>query len=219
MKYIKVFLKKEALKQLSTQELTQFMQMLRIVNSLRLWMRLQLQLKEDDEKLFTVSSRLELYFVSIAKYMEGVRVFLRDIEPKLNRKYLSDTIVTDVAALRQRAENRKTDVFFKLVEIVRHKIAFHFDEDIIAERITDGDPQQDLLVAIATSDHVKDCVYVEPYTFLLARLIDNAPDDIPRENFLQWLQKTSIDESDLFCAMLESICSNIAKDIAYKRSR
>jgi hypothetical protein len=81
MKYIKVFLKKEALKQLSIQELTQFMQMLRIVNSLRLWMRLQLQLKEDEEKLFTVSSRLELYFVSIAKYMEGVRVFLRDIEP------------------------------------------------------------------------------------------------------------------------------------------
>ena len=180
MKYIKVFLKKEGLKILSREELTQFLQMFRIVNSLRLWTRLQLQLREDEEKIFTVASRIELYFVSIAKYEEALKVFLRNIEPRLDRKYLSADITADIETLKNRVGNRKSDAFFKLVEILRDKIAFHFDEDIIKERITDGEPQQDLLVAVATGEQIKDCVYVEPYTFLFAHLTDNAPPSVPQ---------------------------------------
>jgi hypothetical protein len=218
MKYIKVFLKKEELKGLSKEELTQFLQMLRIINSLRLWTRLQLQLREDEEKMFTVASRIELYFVSIAKYEEAVKVFLRSIEPKLNRRYLSADINTGIERLKNRVGNRKNDDFFKLVEILRDKIAFHFDEDIIKERITDGEPQEDLLVAVATGDQIKDCLYVEPYTFLFAHLTDNAPDHVPRKDVLDWLQRTSIEESDSFCGLIERICSRIVREIGYKRA-
>jgi hypothetical protein len=217
MKYTKVFLKKEGLKSFSKEELTQFLQMLRIVNSLRIWTRLQLQLKEEEEKIFTIAIRIELYFVTIAKYREAVKVFLTNIEPKLNRKYLPGDITAGIEKLRSRAANREGDAFFNLVEILRHKIAFHFDQDIIEERITDGEPQQDLLVAIATGDQVRDCVYVEPYTFLFAHLADNAPDHIPKKDVLDWLQRTSIEEADSFCGLIERICSGIVREIGYKR--
>jgi len=172
---------------------------------------MQLKLSGNDDKLEEFKDRIDLIFLNIGLFYEGVKKFFSSIYPRIPRSYISEENLKAIESLKKRFHNRKNDDFLRVAEIIRDKVAFHFDLDVVAHNISDGEPKQDILIGYVKSKAIYDCVFIEPYTAIFMYLANDCPKNLNDENPIDWIRDTATKEVHSFCKILEQILNGFFK--------
>jgi hypothetical protein len=218
MKHIGLFLRKERIDQLSKRELINYFQMLRIINSLQYWLRIQVKINKDYDKLFDLRNSIELCFIRIGMFKESLKIFFRDIEPTIDEKYIHKEIKNKLDILKKRVENRKTDDFLRVVDYMRNDISFHFKDSIYSDSITEGgNTKEDLLFGYAVGETYDEFIFLEPYSIVLKYIADHLPENVDKKDVFNWIDKKSNDEISNFSKICERIVREMMKKSTYKK--
>lgn len=196
---------------MKAEELQLFFHMLRMNNSLRSMHKLHMKIGKGPDRLENIKDQIDLHFTAIALYHGAIRTFLGSIYPRIKRYYVSAEDKAKIAKLKDRLNHSEQDAFLHVADIIRDKIAFHFDCDIINKYITDDEPATDLLIGYGRSRLIYDCVFLEPYSSIFAYLAENIPPDVDKRDVANWITNTSIAEIDSFCSILERIVGSFFK--------
>jgi hypothetical protein len=143
----------------------------------------------------------------IGFYFNGAKILLFELLPRIPRRYLSIENCIKLKKLKQRFSNIQGDDFLRLAEIIRDKIQFHFDSDIITSQILDGSPSADILIGTTNGMTIFDCTYHEPYSFIFSYLAKAGPEEIEMEDRIKWLSDKSLVELSEYCTLLEQIAN------------
>lgn len=215
---IGIYIKKEKLKEFSTDELIAFIQITRIIASLRFWMSTLIKIPKDDEKIFQLRDQIELYHVLISMLKEAKKTYFNEIENIIRDKYITDDIEKELQIFRDEFNkgNDKQEGFNLLVQKIRDNISFHYKKDIYKDIVTGGQPSENLRVAFAKSDKIIDSLFELPYTAILAYMGSLVPEE-NKENPIKWIFDETIKNADNFVSTLEKIVGKIIKANCYKK--
>ncbi len=206
----RLYLSKEKLKYVTKEDLQVFFHILRMANSLRSIMKLQVKIKETD-RLETFKDRMELYLLNIATYYEALKTLIKTLMPRISKEYLSTANLKAISKLQERFENRKNDAFIRVAMATRNKIVFHFDSKVVDDFVRDGSPSKDILIGYARSTAIADSVLLEPSTAIIKFLSDQCPKYIDKKDAIDWIESTSIHEISEFCKTLERLAGAFFK--------
>jgi hypothetical protein len=216
---IGIYIKKEKLKELSINEFIAFIQITRIISSLRFWMSTPIKIANDEEKYFQLRDQVELDFVLISMLKEAKKTYFNEIENIIRDKYITDDIEKELKVFRDEFNKGKDkqEGFNLLVQKVRDNISFHYNKDIYKNIVTGGQPSEDLRVAFARSDKIIDFIYELPYTVILTYIGSLVPEE-NKENPINWIFDETIRNTNNFVSTLEKIAGKIIKANGYKKS-
>lgn len=207
----KMILKKEKLKNVNKENLEVFFHLIRIINALRSTMKKQVKLAQNEDNIEGYKDDMDMLFVNIGLFYEGIRKYFQSLDPRVPNSYISKDDRKALNLLHSRFIASDDDDFMKIAKIIRDKVAFHFDLDVVSHNITNDEPTNDLVIGYTTSDAIKDCVYIEPYTSIFMYLANNCPEDIEDIDRLSWIRENAIAEIHDFCLILERICNGFFK--------
>lgn len=202
---IGIYIKEEKLKEFSINELIAFIQITRIIASLRFWMSTHIKIAKDEEKIFQLRDQIELYFVLISMLKEAKKTYFNEIEQEL--KIFRDEF---------KKGKDKQKGFDLLVQKVRDNISFHYKQDIYKDIVSDGQPSEDLRVAFARSEKIIDFIFELPYTAILSYIGSLVPEE-NKGNPLDWLFDETIRNTNNFVSILEEIVGKIIQVNGYKK--
>lgn len=213
-----IYIKKEKLKELSRNEFITYIQITRLIASLRFWMSTRIRIMKDEEKIFWLRDQIELCHVSISMLKEAKKTYFKEIENVIKDKYITDDIEKELKIFRDDFNKGKDmqEGFNLLVQKVRDNISFHYNKDIYRDIVIDGQPSEDLRIAFAKSEKVKDLIFELPYTAILTYLGSLVPAE-NIENPLDWIFDETIKNTDNFVSILEKIVGKIIKANGYKK--
>jgi hypothetical protein len=200
----KIFLRRDKLKNVSAEQLQVLYHIIRMNNSLRSVQKLHVKISGIDH-IEDFKDRIDFHFTGIALYHEAIRTFLWSIYPRIKRSYIEAGDRQEIENLKSRLDNVDNDPFLNIAAIIRDKVAFHFDCDIINESIIEGEPKNDILIGYMRSPSTIDCVFIEPYSSIFKYLSDNLKVKCRYGEAMDWIMKNSIREMDSFCGILERI--------------
>ena len=214
---IGIYIKKEKLKELSIKEFIAFIQLTRIIASLRFWMSTHIKIAKDDEKIFQMRDLIELYSVLISMLKEAKKTYFNEIENIIRDKYITNDIEKELKIFRDEFNKGKDkqEGFNLLVQKIRDNISFHYKKDIYKDIVTGGQPSEDLRVAFARSDKIIDFIFELPYTVILSYIRSLVPEE-NKEKPLDWLFDETRRNTDNFVSTLEKIAGKIIKANRYK---
>lgn len=215
---IGVYIKKDKLKEISRNEFIAFIQITRVIASLRFWMSAHMKIEKDKEKIFWLRDSIELYFVLISMLKEAKKTYFNEIENIIRDKYITNEIEKELKIFREELKKGKDkqEGFNLLVQKVRDNISFHYRKDIYKDIVTDGQPTEDLRVAFAKSNKIIDCLYEIPYTVMLTYIRNLVPEE-NKGNPIDWIFDETIKNTNNFVSILEKITGNILENIGYKK--
>jgi len=209
----KMLLRKEKLRTISRENLEIFFHLIRIDNALRSLMKMQVKLPQSDDNLEKFKDSMDLYFFNIGLFYEGVKKFFSSIYPRIPRSYISEANLKAIESLKNRFENCENDDFLQVTKIIRDKVAFHFDLEVVSHNISDGEPKGDILIGYVKSKAIYDCIFLEPYTAIFTYIANRCPNNLDDQNAIDWIRDTAIKEVDSFCKILEQILNGFFKRI------
>jgi hypothetical protein len=201
----KMLLKRDRMRDVSAEELRVFYSLLRLINSLRSIHKVIAKIGTGRDRLELFKDLVDLNFYAIALYYEGLRTFVLKLLPRVKTEDILEKDREWIEKAKGRLENRKSDTFLQSAAIIRDKITFHFDSDVVDKYITEGEPLKDILIGYAYSPQIVDCVYLEPYSSIFQFLVDSTPGSIKKEDLPAWIMDTSVREIDALCGVLERI--------------
>ena len=207
----KIMLKKEKLKTVSKENLEIFIHLIRIDNALRSLMKTQVKLSQNADSVERFKDSMDMYFLNIGLFYEGVKKFFSAIYPRIPRSYISAANLRAIKSLERRFKKCDDDDFLRIAKIIRDKVAFHFDLEVVTHNISDREPKDDILIGYAKSKAIYDCVFVEPYTAIFVYLAKSCPNNIDAPNAIDWIRHTAIKEVHSFCIILEEILGGFFK--------
>lgn len=213
-----IYIKKEKLKELSRNEFIAYIQITRLIASLRFWMSTPIRIMKDEEKIFWLRDQIELCHVSISMLKEAKKTYFKEIENVIKDKYITDDIEKELKIFRDDFNKGKDmqEGFNLLVQKVRDNISFNYNKDIYRDIVIDGQPSEDLRIAFAKSEKVKDLIFELPYTAILTYLGSLVPvENI--ENPLDWIFDETIKNTANFVSILQKIFGKIIKANGYKK--
>lgn len=208
----KMVLVKEKLRTVSRENLEVFLHLIRIVNALRSMMKIQVKLAQTEDEVEQYKDRMDILFVNIGLFYEGVKKYLSSLHPRIPRSYISDADLEALDILKQRLSDPNDDDFLRVAAIIRDKVAFHFDLDVVSHNVSNGEPEADMLIGYVKSRAIRDCVFLEPYTSIFMYLADNCPKNIDPAKRIDWIADTATEEIHAFCKILERICNGFFKE-------
>lgn len=215
---IGIYIKKEKLKEFSVNELIAFIQITRIIASLRFWMSTHIKIAKDEEKIFQMRDLIELYHVLISMLKEAKKTYFNEIENIIRDKYITDDIEKELKVFRDEFNKGKDkqEGFNLLVQKVRDNISFHYKKDIYKNIVTGGQPSEDLRVAFAKGDKIIDFIFELPYTAILTYIRSLVPEE-NKANPIDWMFDETIRNTNNFVSILEKIVGKIIKANGYKK--
>ncbi|HUX11818.1 MAG TPA: hypothetical protein VMW87_02250 [Spirochaetia bacterium] len=215
---VTLFLSKEKISLMPRDELSAFLQVLRIDNAIRTPMKLHLKLRDNPDGVESTKDKIDLMLQMVATYYEGVRTFARNLYPRLNvARYLSPDRQVWFESLRERLNKLDEDYFLKMAATIRDKIVGHFDHDVILSSVTEGAATEDFLFAYLKDATVNGFVAVEPYSMVGGFLSKLLPPEVPKGDTWMWINDTAFREADLFCRFLEHFSAAFAAENGVKR--
>lgn len=215
---IGIYIKKEKLKELSTNEFIAYIQITRLIASLRFWMSTRIRIMKDEEKIFWLRDQIELCLISISMLKEAIKTYFKEIENVIKDKYITDDIENELKIFRDDFNKGKNmqEGFNLLVQKVRDNISFHYKKDVYRDIVTDGQPSEDLRIAFAKSEKIIDFIFELPYTAILTYLRSLVPEE-NKETPLDWIFDETVRNTDKFVSILEKIVGKIIKANGYKK--
>ncbi|MGE5894797.1 MAG: hypothetical protein ACM34I_12130 [bacterium] len=215
---IGIYIKKEKLKELSTNEFIACIQITRLIASLRFWMSTRIRIMKDEEKIFWLRDQIELCLISISMLKEAIKTYFKEIENVIKDKYITDDIENELKIFRDDFNKGKNmqEGFNLLVQKVRDNISFHYKKDVYRDIVTDGQPSEDLRIAFAKSEKIIDFIFELPYTAILTYLRSLVPEE-NKETPLDWIFDETVRNTDKFVSILEKIVGKIIKANGYKK--
>lgn len=213
-----IYIKKEKLKEFSDDELIAFIQLTRIIASLRFWMSTPLKIEKNDEKMFHLRDNIELFNVLISMFKEAKKTYFNEIENIIKDKYITNDIEKELKIFRDEfyKGKDKQEGFNLLVQKIRDNISFHYKKDIYKDIVTGGQPSEDLRIAFTKSDKIIDCIYEVPYTVILTYIGSLVPEENKGDPIV-WLFDETIRNTNNFVSTLEKIAGKIIKANGYKK--
>lgn len=213
---IGLYIKKDLLSRMPKKEAVILFQILRIINSLRFWMRLLMIIKEKD-KVFVERNRIELCFEMICFYKESTKEFCNNLANGLSNMDISEPLKQKISKYKEWLENWKHDDYLQIVDKIRNCLRFHLDS-CIYNKITEGNQQEDLLIAYYnTGDQYNDWLFTEPYSLELEYIAKLVPVNIKGIDEIDWILKKSKEEIEKFIDLLGETFHEICKDNIYKK--
>jgi len=215
---IGIYIKKEKLKEFSINEFIAFIQLTRIIASLRFWMSTHIKIAKDDEKIFQARNQIELGNVLISMLKEAKKTYFNEIEKIIRDKYLTDDIEKELKIFRDEFKKGKDkqEGFNLLVQKIRDNISFHYSKDIYKDIVTGEQPSEDLRIAFAKSDKIIDFIFELPYTPILTYIRSLVPEE-NKEDPINWIFDETIKNTDHFVSILEKIAGKIIKANGYQK--
>jgi hypothetical protein len=192
-----LYVKSDLFSRMSKQETIIFFQILRIINSLEFWMRLNLVIKKEQNPVFEHRNRIELDFAMISSY-------------------LSELVRQKISEYKVWLENWKQDEYLQVVDRIRNCLRFHMDSCIYDKCIKDGNQSEDVLIGVAVEEPVMDFIFTEPYTSEFSYIAEIVPDNI-EEDKIDWIRKRSGQEINKFVKLLKETIREIFKGNAYRK--
>ena len=165
MKTIGIYLKKEFLSQLSEEETVVLFQIFRITNALDYWLRLHLLIPKEQNTMFELRNRIELYFALISIYKESIKEFDNNLAKKLMNMNLTDDLKHRISEYTDWLSNWKTDEYLQVVDRIRNHLRYHLKSNIYDNFVKKGYESNDLLFGIADGGSYMDFLLTEPYSF------------------------------------------------------
>lgn len=215
---IAIYIKKEKLKELAVNEFIAFIQITRMIASLRFWMSTHIKIAKDEDKIFQLRDRIELYLVLISMLKEAKKTYFNEIEKMMTDKYITDEIEQELKIFRDEFNKGKDmqEGFNLLIQKIRDNCSFHYRKDIYKDIVTDGQPSEDLRVAFARSEKIIDFLFELPYDIVLSYIGSLVPSE-SKENPLDWLFDETIRNTDKFVSILEKIAGKFIAANGYKK--
>lgn len=215
-KVIGLYIKGDLLSSMSKKETIIFFQILRIINSLKFWLRLHHVIKKEQNKVFEERNRIELHFAMISTYKESIKEFCINLADGLLNMNLSEDVRRKVSEYKLWLENWKRDEYLQVVDRIRNCLRFHMKSCIYDKSIKEGNQSKDLLIGIAVGLRVMDRLFTEPYTSELSYIAEIVPDNVG-EDKINWVIKRSVEETDKFVKLLMEIIREMLKGNAYRK--
>lgn len=215
---IGIYIKRDKLKNLSNNELIAFIQITRLIASLKFWMSTHIKIEKDEEKIFWLRDQIELCLVLISMLKEAKKTYFHEIENIIKDKYVTNDIEKKLKILRDEFNKGKDkqEGFNLLVQKVRDNISFHYKKDIYKDIVIDGQPHEDLRVAFAKSDKMIGCIFELPYTVILTYLRSLVPEK-NKGNPFKWIFDETIKDTESFILILDKIAGKFIKANGYKK--
>ena len=193
------------------------LQILRIINSLKFWLRLHLVVKKEENPVFECRNRTELYFSMISIFKESTKEFCNNLAKGILNMRLSEPLSQKITEYKAWLDNWKQDEYLQVVDRIRNCLRFHIDSCIYDKYIKDGENEtKDLLIAVAVGERAMDICFTEPYTFEFSYIAESVPDNVGKDK-IDWIFERSVQESDRFVKLLEEVVQEILKGNAYKK--
>jgi hypothetical protein len=211
-----LYVKSDLFSRMSKQETIIFFQILRIINSLEFWMRLNLVIKKEQNPVFEHRNRIELDFAMISSYKESTKEFCNNLADGLLNMNLSELVRQKISEYKVWLENWKQDEYLQVVDRIRNCLRFHMDSCIYDKCIKDGNQSEDVLIGVAVEEPVMDFIFTEPYTSEFSYIAEIVPDNI-EEDKIDWIRKRSGQEINKFVKLLKETIREIFKGNAYRK--
>jgi hypothetical protein len=215
--HFELFLTKQGQNNLKKHEMIAFVQLLRIINSLRFQMGLLLHTKDEKDKLFQLRAQVEIYAVMASLFKEATKVFFNKLfkvlDPLSDKKQLKKTLNEyDV-----RTRDYKNDEVLQIIDYIRNNFSFHMKSELFEGFIVEGNAKKDMLIGIAKSEKIIDSCFVTAYDALIFQAGRMAKSLEDKSKILDWLFDNILREADYFCGLLEKLGGSIIKKYGGKR--
>jgi hypothetical protein len=215
--HFELLLTRQGQNKLKKHELVAFLQLLRIINTLRFQMALLLHTKDENDKLFRLRSQIEIYAVMASLFKEATKEFFNKLfkilEPLSDKKQLKKTL----NEYGVRTSNYKNDEVLNIIDYIRNNFSFHMKSKLFEDYIVEGEAKKDMLIGIARSEKIIDSCFLAAYDaliFQVSRLANSLED---KSKIFDWLFDNIFYEANFFCDLLEKLGASIIKKYGAKR--
>ena len=185
-------------------------QLSRVVNALRSNWRAYIYISHDD-KLLRTKDRLDLMLCQASMLYEAVREFSRLARHLSSLKYW-ETHPVEIKCL-QTENNDQSSFTNTVLKNIRRKVYFHFDRDIISDRISCHSISNNVDFMIGQSLTRKDVVYTFADDLILSYIVSllSEPELEPLEKYVRF-EKKVIKLSDQLCSLFDNLIKELMRD-------
>jgi len=185
-------------------------QLARVVNALRSNWRAHICISHDD-KLLIAKDRLDLMLCQASMLYEAVREFSR-LSKHLSSLEYWRTHPDEIRCL-QTESNDQSSFTNTILKNIRRKVYFHFDRDIISDRISYHPMGNNVDFMIGQSTTRKDVVYSLADDLILSYVVSlsSEPALKPLEKYDRF-EKKVIKLSDQLCSLFDNLIKELMRD-------
>jgi hypothetical protein len=214
---LEIYLTKDGQNSLSKREMVAIMQLLRIITALRFQTSLFLPFKEEKHLVFKLRAQMEISAILASSFKEAAKEFFNNLFKILSRLSDEEDLKRELSAYDQKTKNFKDGGVHQIVDYIRNNFSFHMSSDLFKDYVTEDNAIADMLIGIALSERIGDCLFTKGYDALIFQITKMAENISEKTKIPDWLMENIVRETDYFCDLLEKFGGSIVKKYGVKR--
>jgi len=192
------FISKERFSELSVPDCELLLNLCKIHSRFRVWKHVITSQNETKREMIDLLRNYELIGICASIFYEAEITLLR--ADKLGAKVrhrLTDQAKVLYEESKARFSTRETDEYYKISDLVRNRLSFHFDAELYKGSFSEGEASQELI--LGEIKHIEkdgtilqDVLFRSPYDYDIQHIFHFLPKEVEQKNFLVWMiAKTS----------------------------